>query len=515
MICSARSSSRSRWRAIETFSSHIPILSPRTSDIPSPFDHAYTSDEACANLASLKFSQSNRAADLKDPTRIITTTTTTTFSMSRDMAKGICQHFMDGRLIENAADIGSTTFKDRGVYTTTPKGLHMLERFITKNGIAADHVLRLFADQPITMKVLHLERRTSDDEVMVTPSVTSVIWKRFTGKEPNVCMLSEDDIQAQMNSRWYAKSSISPGTEFDREIGILLRKNPIVASERKSVGLVDDYTFPATSAVDWLCEFSTAAGPDEAGDILAQFVRYGFLQLHSDKGKPRDSDMIFTARAGCAGGGAGAMMVSIESGAGNDRRLKLTSEQHPRRSTRSPRKVSSLRNGTFREPLDRRPMPRSQIFTLQILHHPSQSLDYRTRLTTPRYKVHPSWSVDQVLKREYALIRLITRQRIAIQQDSDRFSMNRPCDLSLESSCAKTFAKKICPSGSILRISSESLRHLRLPPFQEHPRKGRSPIKRWRNINPSFMIWRLSSTTVGLVINQPADISLPRSCLSL
>jgi hypothetical protein len=319
------------------------------------------SDEACANLSSLKFSQSNRVPDPKDPSRIITTTTTTTFSMSRDMGKGICQHFMDGRLIENAADIGSTTFKDRGVYVTTPKGLHMLERFITKNGIAADHVLKLFADQPITMKVLHIERRTSDDDIIFSPSVTNVIWRRFLGKSPNVCTLSDEDIAAQINSRWYAKSSIAPGTEFEREIGQLLRRTPIPASERKPGGPTEEYSFPALSAIDWLCEYTTVAGPDEAGEILAQFVRYGFLQLHSDKGRPKDSDMIFTARAGCAGGGAGAVMVCPHHHhfpLAELRRQKQSSVQRPRRSTRSRRRVSSLPNGTcpacLREPI---PLP--------------------------------------------------------------------------------------------------------------------------------------------------------------
>lgn len=41
------------------------------------------------------------------------------------MAKEMCQHFMDARLIENAADPSSIVFKDRGIYMCTAKGLHM------------------------------------------------------------------------------------------------------------------------------------------------------------------------------------------------------------------------------------------------------------------------------------------------------------------------------------------------------------------------------------------------------
>ncbi len=108
------------------------------------YHNSFTTDEAAENLSHLKFSQSNRVPDPNEPSRVVTTTTTTTFSMNRDMAKGICQHFMDARLIENAGDATNPIFKDKGVYVLTPKGLHILERFITKNGINGDHLLKVF-----------------------------------------------------------------------------------------------------------------------------------------------------------------------------------------------------------------------------------------------------------------------------------------------------------------------------------------------------------------------------------
>ncbi|KAG8891546.1 hypothetical protein FRC00_013526, partial [Tulasnella sp. 408] len=132
------------------------------------FTNSFTTEEAATNLSSLKFSQSTRGPDPRDPSRIVTTTTTTTFSMTRDMAKAMCQHFMDARLIENAADRNSNLFKERGIYMLTPKGLHVLERFISKNGMTADHLLKVFSSQPICLKLLHLERRGTDDEIIVS-----------------------------------------------------------------------------------------------------------------------------------------------------------------------------------------------------------------------------------------------------------------------------------------------------------------------------------------------------------
>lgn len=262
------------------------------------------SDEACANLASLKFSQSNRSADPKDPSRIITTTTTTTFSMTREMAKGICQHFMDAHLIENAADLNSLSFRDRGVYMITPKGLHILERFITKNGISADHLLPVFASQPICMKLLHLERRSQDDEIIITKSVVEVLFRRFIGREPNTTKLSDDDLQQQYHARWYNKAAATT-EELDWSLGLPLRKLP---SADKKIG--DEYHFSAVSATEWLCDYSTCVGVDEASELAGQFVRYGLITLVSDKGKVKENNVVVTVRAGGAGGGAGAVMVS-------------------------------------------------------------------------------------------------------------------------------------------------------------------------------------------------------------
>jgi len=72
--------------------------------------------------------------------------------MTRDMAKATCQHFMDARLIENAVYPSSNFFKDRGIYVLTPKGLHVLEQYISRNEITED---KMFATQPICVKLLH------------------------------------------------------------------------------------------------------------------------------------------------------------------------------------------------------------------------------------------------------------------------------------------------------------------------------------------------------------------------
>ncbi|KAF9498384.1 hypothetical protein BDN71DRAFT_373204 [Pleurotus eryngii] len=254
------------------------------------FANSFTTDEAAQNLASLKFSQSNRGPDPREPSRVITTTTTTTFSMTRDMAKAMSQHFMDARLIENAADPSSNLFKERGVYTLTPKGLHVLERFISAHGINADHLQQVFGTQPICIYLLHLDRRSVDDEIIVSQSVITLLFRRFVGRQPN-----------------YATQSNAPVDPFvryhERSKGIALHDNiekaqPLLGKPQMS----QKYCFAAVAALEWLCDFTSVVGREEAAEMAAQFVRFGLIALVSDKRKNNDSAIIFTVRGSSPGG---------------------------------------------------------------------------------------------------------------------------------------------------------------------------------------------------------------------
>ncbi|KAF5393621.1 hypothetical protein D9757_000404 [Collybiopsis confluens] len=254
------------------------------------FANSFSTDEAAQNLASLKFSQSNRGPDPREPSRVVTTTTTTTFSMTREMAKAMSQHFMDARLIENAADPSSNLFKDRGIYILTPKGLHVLERFISKNGINSDHLQDVFTSQPICIKLLHLERRSADDEIIVTQSVITALFRRFVGRQAN-----------------YPSQSNQPQDAFqrynERAKGVFLmdvteRAQPLLGRGQQH----HKYCFAAVTALEWLCDFTSVVGREEAAEMAAQFVRFGLITLVSDKRKNNDSAIIFTVRGSALGG---------------------------------------------------------------------------------------------------------------------------------------------------------------------------------------------------------------------
>jgi hypothetical protein len=209
--------------------------------------------------------------------------------MTREMAKAMCQHFMDARLIENATDPTSNLFKDRGVYQLTAKGLHVLERFISKNGINSDHLQTVFASQPICIKLLHLERRFSDDETIVTQSVITALFRRFIGRQPNYPHGENRDTDAFL--RYHERAKGIP--LFDLH-------------EKGNKGYITTrFSFYAVAALEWLCDFTSVVGREEAAEMAAQFVRFGLITLVSDKRKNTDSAIIFTVRGSSPSGSSG------------------------------------------------------------------------------------------------------------------------------------------------------------------------------------------------------------------
>lgn len=210
--------------------------------------------------------------------------------MTRDMAKQIAQHFMDARLIENAADKSNTAFKERAIFQITPKGLHVLERFIAKNGMQADSLVQVFATQPICMKLLHLERRSLDDDIITTENVIFTTFRRFSGRTPNY-ILTGPEVVLDAASEYYQRANGVPLQDIQE------RHSPMIG--RSTVQTYRN-TFTALTAMEWLCDFTTIVGRDEAAEMCSHFMRYKLVVLVSDKRKNQEDAVVFTSRGPAA-----------------------------------------------------------------------------------------------------------------------------------------------------------------------------------------------------------------------
>ncbi|KAJ5363690.1 Developmental regulator flbA [Penicillium cataractarum] len=242
------------------------------------YDHTFTSEEAINNLGSLKFSQSNRMPDPKDPSRIVTTTTTTTFSMAKEMARSVCQRFVDARFIEAVDGKALPIFPLKGaLFQLTPKGINILQRFCQRNGITARHVMDVLESPRNTMQLVNLERDTDTDKLSHDRATIEVIFRRFAGQDgPNI------------------KSSISTSDSdslSDYSNGIIGVK---MARERKlQDGKIYTNTFTGKGAVDWLMDCSTTIERRETCLIAELFLKYGLITMIQDDKSFPDSNAVF------------------------------------------------------------------------------------------------------------------------------------------------------------------------------------------------------------------------------
>jgi len=277
------------------------------------YHNSFTSDDVFAHAANLKFSQTARGPDPRDPGRIVTVTTTTTFQMKRGVARAMAQYFMDAHLIEDAVSSPTTFFRDRGIYRITPKGLHVLERFIFKHNMNSDFLKPVLKEEPICMKLLHLERSEDDDEIIVTEDLVYSLFRPLVGREPNMAPLQQED-QAHTEARHAKKSK---GLQLFQWVNSARRSS----IKRPKEVTVYPYCSQADSAIEWLREFTTVSGRDEAAEMAAHLVRFELITIVENQAQKSKSKVVVVH--GAPGGLAG---VQAEFHTGKKAIYRITDE---------------------------------------------------------------------------------------------------------------------------------------------------------------------------------------------
>ncbi|RDA95010.1 hypothetical protein CP533_2107 [Ophiocordyceps camponoti-saundersi (nom. inval.)] len=226
----------------------------------SKVEYTFLSEDAINNLGSLKFSQSNRMPDPKDPSRIVTTTTTTTFSMAKDMARSICQRFVEARFIESADGKYQQVYSMKGsVWQLTPKGITVLDRFCSRNGIQQKQVAELSSINSAQLVIL--ERDQMSDKLLNDTGTIEVIFRRFVGSDGR-----------NLKPTATAADSDSLHDYRDGLTGVKM------AAERKVNGRIYRDTFTGKATTDWLMDCSTIVDRRETVEIATLFVEYGLIE---------------------------------------------------------------------------------------------------------------------------------------------------------------------------------------------------------------------------------------------
>lgn len=203
--------------------------------------------------------------DPKDPSRIVTTTTTTTFSMAREMARSVCQRFLEARFIESADGKQGKEFTLKGsVWQLTPKGIHILDRFCLRNGIQQKHVADLVNSPKNTMQLVILERDSKDDKLSADRGTLEVIFRRFIGANgPNI------------KSSLSAADSDSLSDYKDGLSGVKMAAERKVGSPQRTIR---EPTFTGKAATDWLMDCCTTVDRRESMELAALFMENGLIE---------------------------------------------------------------------------------------------------------------------------------------------------------------------------------------------------------------------------------------------
>lgn len=208
----------------------------------SKVEHSFLSEDAIGNLGSLEFSQSNRMPNPKDPSKILTTTTTTTFSMAKDQARTLCQQFLDARFIEAADGKHHEVYTLKGsIWRLTPKGIYILSQFCVRSGIQEKQVAKLVGDS--LPQLIMLERDDVRDKVVTDRRTIGVIFRRFVG----------------MNTPAVKMGINSADSDTLNEYG-------------------HKETFTGRAATDWLLNFCTTVDRRESIEIASLFVENGLME---------------------------------------------------------------------------------------------------------------------------------------------------------------------------------------------------------------------------------------------
>lgn len=228
----------------------------------------------------------------------MTTTITTTFTMERDVAKDMCQHFLEAWLIVCASDPGLQGFRDRGIWALTPKGYWVLNRYITQNGISADHLIpALEAHQP-TIRLIILDRSEEDDEMLTHLAQLNTLFRRFAGAQPptytsQTTWRSASEFAAATADKLHTLPPSHPDPSRGVHLVQLIDQRakypgpettpttttggPSAAKEQSRY--VIPHAFSACAAIRWVLDYTSVTAQDEAIELLAHFERLDLIQL--------------------------------------------------------------------------------------------------------------------------------------------------------------------------------------------------------------------------------------------
>ena len=146
------------------------------------------------------------------------------------------------------------------VWQLTPKGICILDRFCSRNGIQQKQVAELIG--VALPQLMILERDRQSDKLLTNRGTIEVVFRRFIGA-------NGFNIKSTVSSA----DSDSMSDYKDGLTGVKM------AAERNVGGKTFKDTFTGKSAIDWLIDCSTTVDRRETIEIALLFVEYDLIEV--------------------------------------------------------------------------------------------------------------------------------------------------------------------------------------------------------------------------------------------
>ncbi|CEP13196.1 hypothetical protein [Parasitella parasitica] len=279
--------------------------------------NTFSSEDAIQALGNLRFSHTVRIPDPNDSSRLQRTTTTTTFNMAREMAKSLCQHFQNCRLMENAVDPHNRTFREKGLWHLTPKGLCVLQDFCVRTEVDMTELRKRFSHME-AIHLFRLDRNSDDDQLVLNRACMSVIFRVMMTCLPldgeltnsgNASSMPVSPRQQQSSNSTPASStssSVSSATSSSTpSLTTPFAMSSTVSNGDSRVHMLSNYlltlsksgrttaqsktaktmrtVFSSQMCCDWLLDYNTVTCREEAEAIAQEFIKHNWIEFQDPK----------------------------------------------------------------------------------------------------------------------------------------------------------------------------------------------------------------------------------------
>ncbi|KAK4520103.1 uncharacterized protein ATC70_008233 [Mucor velutinosus] len=274
------------------------------------YSNTFTSEDAIQELGTFKFTKSFESTEYTN--EVISTTT---FQMCRDMAKALIQQFLWTRLIINAVEPSNRTYRDKGLWRLSSKGLCVFQEFCVKTKMDIGKFAAYVDPSARLIFLIQIERLRDNDRINNKRKYISCLFTIMIASLPlrhnyfNVGKTTSEDAHSIHSSDFGSTNSASRNMIFsdyfpyikilpnDLLVGVSY-KYPQWSNQKSSFqqqkALLQNLSpssrkfkmraiFTSLLCCNWLIEFCTVASNDEAESIMTEFLNMGWITFYDEK----------------------------------------------------------------------------------------------------------------------------------------------------------------------------------------------------------------------------------------